>query len=77
MYSAMSYIYKGDNLPIFNKNIEIYLPPFIWLIFFIYLLFPSKKMCNYKGRIYFFEICKDILISPFIHLGFLIPWATD
>lgn len=77
MYCALSFIYKGSHLPWLNKNLEVYLPPFVWFIFFFYLFFPSKTAFNYKGRLYFFEMCRDILISPFIHLEFLIPWATD
>lgn len=73
----MSYIYKGQNLPFLNKNLEIYLPPIVWIVFIGYMLFPSTRMFNYKGRVYFFEICRDIIISPFIYMGFLIPWATD
>lgn len=41
------------------------------------MLFPSSTKFNFKGRLYLFTIVKDIVVSPFIHLGFLIPWATD
>ena len=77
MYSAMCFIYNGENLSIFSKELEIYLPPITWLFFLIYLLFPSNKIFNPKGRIYFFKLVRDIFFSFFRKTKFLVPWATD
>ena len=46
-------------------------------MFFVYILYPSKEVFNFKGRKYFFKLLKDVIISPFIYIGFLVPWATD
>ncbi len=73
----MSYIYQGKILNIFDKHIEVYIPPIIWLILLLYLFFPYKKIFNFKGRMYFFKLCKDVLLSPFYPVKFLIPWAAD
>lgn len=42
LYSATAYIYKGKNFPFLIKGLELYLPPLIWVMFFLYMLLPSK-----------------------------------
>ena len=62
---------------IFSSNVGLYLPPFTYFIFIIYLFFPSKKFFNAKGRIFFFVLCKKVFLSPCQNFEFIISFCTD
>ena len=77
LYSAMSFIYAGENIILLNKKVQKYMPPFVWITLFLYMIFPSKKKCNGKGRAYLYKLLKDTILSPFLSIAFLVPWVTD
>jgi hypothetical protein len=53
------------------------LPPFTWVIYIIYYLFPSKKYFNGQTRYFLKLLIIDMFKSPFTNFTFIIPWATD
>ena len=55
-----------------------YCPLICWAFILIYMLFPSKRCFNGKGRCYFYRLFKDILcFSCFKQISFPMNWATD
>lgn len=62
---------------IFSSKIALYLPPFSYFIFIFYIFFPSKKYFNAKGRIFFFTLCKDVILSPCINFEFITSFCSD
>jgi len=78
MLSAFNYIKREDEVfVLIPDKYQKYLPPCIWMIFFGYILFPSKKIFNGTGRLYMFNMIKDLLLSPFMYITFIMSWATD
>ena len=72
--SSAEYFEKGI---VFDKSMGQFLPPFVWVFFFIYMFFPFKHCFNYKGRIFFFKVLRDITMTPFVRSTFRTTWSTD
>jgi len=52
--------------------------PFIgWLIFLLYVFFPSGKYLNGEGRVYMLKVIKDSITAPCIGVEFPVIWLTD
>lgn len=50
---------------IFNRQLSLYMAPMPTFLFICYMIFPSKSVFNYEGRIWTFKVMKDILVEPF------------
>ena len=54
-----------------------YSPLFVWLLFFGYLFFPSKKYLNGRGRRYLWNLMIEVFCFACYKIDFRILWATD
>jgi hypothetical protein len=54
-----------------------YAPFFVWCLFLAYTFFPSKQLFNPQGRFYFYGLLRNMLLSPFVKMGFVLSFATD
>ncbi len=59
-----------------NLPIE-YTPFVVWVFYFAYIFFPSQEMFNKNGRRYFYSLLKNIFLSPFVKMSFVLSFATD
>jgi hypothetical protein len=64
-YCALSNSEYFQDIDFFNKDLSIFMSPFVWLVFILYLCFPSKIACNYEGRKHIFRVFKHIICLPF------------
>jgi hypothetical protein len=64
-YCALSNSEYFQDIDFFNKDLSIFLSPFVWFVFILYLCFPSKIACNYEGRKHIFRVFKHIICLPF------------
>ena len=77
LWTILSMKSSGKLAKMFNFIPSYYLPPFTWLIYIIYYLFPSKKYFNGQTRFFLKLLIIDMFKSPFTKFTFIIPWATD
>jgi hypothetical protein len=49
----------------FNIKVALYFPPFLWVVFFVYLFFPSKRRFSGKSRLFLWSLFKRMLNAPF------------
>ena len=54
-----------------------YAPFLVWCLYLGYIFFPSKQVFNPKGRTYFYRLLKQMLLSPFVRMSFVLSFATD
>jgi hypothetical protein len=47
------------------------------VLYFSYIFFPNRDVFNPKGRRYFYDLLKKIIMSPIIKITFVITWASD
>ena len=62
---------------LFSMSVSTYIPPIVYFIFILYMIFPHPRWLNGRGRIWFFQLSFKIIISPFYDFPFIVPWATD
>lgn len=74
-YCALSNTQLFDNAAIFNKVTSMYIAPGVWLVFFLYLLFPSTQVFNYEGRLMFFQAGWEVLRGPFGRISTRQSWC--
>jgi uncharacterized membrane protein SirB2 len=48
-----------------------------WLVLVAYTFFPSKTMFNPQGRLYFYNLIKQIFMTPFVPTTFAASWLAD
>ncbi len=71
IYVSKTHVTHRDNqLPtsiqqFFRTELAKFLPPVSFLIYLLYLFFPSKLRFNWSGRKMVFKTFRDILLSPF------------
>ncbi|CAD8119042.1 unnamed protein product [Paramecium sonneborni] len=52
-------------------------PLILWLFILLYMIWPSKKYLNAKGRKYFWKIVYTSILSGFLECPFVNCWSTD
>jgi hypothetical protein len=67
----------NKNSKVFNFFPTSYLPQWTWLMYFIYIFFPSKNYFNGNFTYYLKFIFKDMLFSLFKKLNFVFLWASS
>lgn len=74
-YCALSNTQFFDSALIFNKVTSMYVAPIVWLVFFMYLFFPSTRLFHYQGRMYFFHVLWEVISGPFGRLSTRQSWC--
>lgn len=75
----LTFIYCGlsnsENLDFegrfFNASVSAYFPPFVWVIFILFMLFPSRRLLFGKARLFVWQSFKSVLKAPFRVFSFL------
>ncbi|CAD8094817.1 unnamed protein product [Paramecium primaurelia] len=52
-------------------------PLVLWIIMMLYMIWPSKKYLNAKGRKYFWKIVYTSILAGFFDCPFVNGWSTD
>lgn len=74
-YCALSNTQFFESAVILNKVTSMYVAPVVWLVFFLYMLFPSTRVFNYEGRMMFFQQIWDVVCGPFGRITTRTSWA--
>ena len=77
LWTILGLKFEGNIKAAFTFINPIYLPPLTWLIYLVYILFPSKKYFNGQSRFFLKLLVIDMFKSPFFDFTFIVPWATD
>jgi hypothetical protein len=67
----------GADTSFFRKSFAAYLPPFLWVVFFIFLFFPTKKWLFGKARLFVIKTLLGFVIGPFTDHSTLTSVAFD
>lgn len=65
------------NKNVFNPNVAAYLPPIPWIVFFLFMIFPSRHYLHGKARIFVLKLIGKIIIGPFVKFSALTLFALD
>lgn len=74
-YCALSNTQFFDSAFIFNKITSMHIAPIVWMVFFLYMLFPSTKVFNYEGRLMFWQQLGDLIKAPFSRISYRTGWS--
>lgn len=81
----LMFLYCGisnlDSIPkdgnFFSSKVSQYLPPTLWIIFLIFLFFPTRKWLFGQARWFILVTIKNVLIGPFTDFTGLTNFALD
>ncbi|MCC6271726.1 MAG: hypothetical protein IT190_10645, partial [Microbacteriaceae bacterium] len=74
-YCAISNTEFFQSALIFNKVTSMYVAPSVWLIFFLYIFFPSTTTFDYHGRMRLLKGIWNVVIGPFGRITALQSWS--
>ena len=61
----------------FNSSVASYFPPFLWVIFFGFLFFPTRRWFHGKARMFVICTLKNLFFSPVLQMTVLISFTVD
>jgi hypothetical protein len=77
IYLVMVIVYILSVKNILISLPHIYAPLIAWITLIGYMLFPSKKFCNWQGRLFTFKLIGRMLFFWTAQVDFLLGWGTD